>query len=81
MHVVAAAAGRDVVDVRQRNECAASSFLAKAHVTLFLHMPNWGDMPVWLCGGTTSLAEDPTIHASTPWCQVSVFVMFCFPAT
>lgn len=26
-------------------------------------------MPVWLGGGTTSLPEDSTIHASTPWCQ------------
>lgn len=40
-------------------------------------MPNWGDMPVWLCGWTTSLAEDPTIHASTQWCQFCVFVTFC----
>jgi hypothetical protein len=56
MHVAAAAAGLEVVDVRQRESCEAaqaSSSLAYVYHVLpgcsfqssLLHMPNWGMCP------------------------------------
>jgi hypothetical protein len=87
MHV-AAAAGRDVVDVRQRETrvegslCGLLESWRASCEHVMLREPHSrscliGKTCPWLCGGTTSLAEDPTIQVSTPPCQVGVFVTLC----
>ena len=39
-------------------------------ILTFNGLPNWGDVPVLVCGRTTWPHGDPTIQASTPRCQI-----------